>query len=121
MDQRERVYLKEYVEALLAGHERELILRMAAMERALELASSETARRLGELNNLRAEVTSDRGQFLNKEHYELQNREWTTWRDFVSDRLTRIETRSATWIAAIGMFSVVANIVILVLMYRKKP
>jgi hypothetical protein len=106
----DRVYLKEYVEKLLAGHERELVLRMKAMERALDLARDEVSRRLGELNQLRGEVISDREQFVMKTIYQTHWSDLTAWREAVSERITKIETRGVTWMAAIGLFSIIVNI-----------
>jgi hypothetical protein len=105
----DRIYLKEYVERLLAGHERELVLRMAAMEKALDLARLEVDRRLGELNKLRAEVTADREQFVIKALYEVRWSDMNDWRESIADRITKIETRGITWLAAIGVFSALVS------------
>jgi len=112
------VALKEYVEALIAAQEREANLRISYMEKAVEVAKVDVARRLSELNQLRSEVTSDRSQFLQINLYEAHVKETNVWRESVSDRLTRIETRSMTWTAAIGLFFLVVNLA-LAYYYRK--
>lgn len=91
------VDLREYLEKVID-------MKFGAMEEALRLARVDVDRRLAELNQLRSEVTQDRGQFVLKDiHY--------TWKETVEKRLSAIETRAITWTAAIGLFFVVVGLV----------
>lgn len=106
----ERVALREYVERILEEQCLRNQVRLDATDRALELARRELERRLGELNQLRAEVTSDRSQFVQRAIYDHHLSTTNEWRESVSQRLTAIETRSITWTAAIALFFLLVQI-----------
>ena len=112
------VPLKDYLERIIAGHERELTVRLTAMETALALARDDVARRLADLNQLRKEVIEDRDQFVTKAQFEPMMRERDSWREAVSDRITKIETRGNTWTVAIGLFFVVLQIGLMIFLRK---
>jgi len=66
----ETVTLREYIDAILAEREKALGIAFAAQKEALEIASHTLELRLEKLNELRQEVTSDRGNFITREKYE---------------------------------------------------
>lgn len=119
------VSMREYLETLIAAHRRELDVRSAATESAILLAREEVARRLGELNQLRSEVISDREQFVSKLQFEPMMQERDAWRSDMTDkltaineRITKIETRGSTWTLAIGLFFVVLQIALMFLLRK---
>ncbi len=118
-DQNPAVSLREYIEKIIAGHERELAVRLSAMEAALALARDDVARRLADLNQLRREVIEDRDQFVPKNQFEPMMRERDSWRDGISDRVTKIETKGNTWTVAIGVFFVIVQIAMMILFRNK--
>ena len=106
---REMISLRDHVESLLHGIEERIDLRLDAMDKALILGREEVARRLGELNQLRREVETDRSRLLPRETFDTYHAEGTTWRERVEKRLTQIETRAITWGAALAVFVVILN------------
>ena len=112
------VSLKEYLENMIASHHRETQVKHDAMELALRLAREEIARRLTDLNQLRSEVIEDRDQFVTKVEFDPMMRERDAWRESISDRVTKIETRGNTWTVAIGLFFVVLQIALTVFLKR---
>lgn len=111
-DEQHRVHLREYLERLLEERDRHTDARFLAADRAVELARSELARRLTELNQLREEVLSDRSRFVTQSVYDAEMRSREEWRQMVTERLATIESRSITWITALGVVGVVINILI---------
>ena len=119
------VPLREYLETMFAAQQRELDAKHQAMEAAVRLAREEVGRRLGELNQLRSEVIDDRDQFVSKMQFEPMMRERDAWRESVTerinainDRITRIETKGATWTVAIGLFFVLLQIALMIFMRK---
>lgn len=106
------VTLKEHIEALLREKICRLEQRMDAMDEALELATREKDRRLGELNNLRREVMSDRSQFVRSDVYGPRHDQLDAQLATIDKRLTTVETRSAVISAAIGLAVAVAAVVL---------
>jgi hypothetical protein len=80
-------------------------IQFAAHEKALETARSEMERRLAALNELRSEVLTDRNRFLSCDVYN-------EWKSAVDKAITKIETRSATWVTVIGIAFALLQIVI---------
>jgi len=110
---------------MFTAQQRELDAKHQAMESAVRLAREEVGRRLGELNQLRSEVIDDRDQFVSKMQFEPMMRERDAWRESVADRLnaindriTKIETKGATWTVAIGLFFVLLQIALMVFMRK---
>jgi len=117
--------MREYLETLIAAHRREIDVKNQASETAVLLAREEISRRLGELNQLRAEVMADRDQFVSKLQFEPMMQERDAWRSDMSDkltaineRITKIETRGSTWTLAIGLFFVVLQIALMFLLRK---
>jgi hypothetical protein len=86
--------------------------RFSHMDTALTLRTQELERRLEQLNELRKEVTKDRDQFLKKDIYDAKTNFYDNWCSQVSERLTRIETRSVTWTAAVGLIFLIVTVVL---------
>ena len=105
--ERIEVTLKEYMEA-----------KFDAMDKAVSLAVVDIDRRLAELNNLRREVMTDRTSFLAMDVFNATLKEWSIWRESITNRLTVIETRSVTWTAALGIFFIIIQVVIFWLTHK---
>jgi exo-beta-1,3-glucanase (GH17 family) len=74
------------------------------------VASAEVLRgRLESLNQLRNEVTEDRSEFLRKETYDAKTTTYDTWIITVEKRFSTMETRSATWTAAVGVLFLIVQ------------
>lgn len=85
--------LKEHFqERFTAAHERH-DAEVAAMQTALDVYRGEMERRLGELNQLRKEVTDDREQFVRREMYEPAIKEMVKEVNSLADK--HIETAAA--------------------------
>jgi len=67
------VPLREYIERIFDERQKALDVAFKAQEQALRLASNNLELRLEKLNELRNEVTSDRGNFLTRDRYESQH------------------------------------------------
>ena len=64
------VSLKEYIERVFDEKEKALQLAFRAQQEALALASRTLELRLEKLNELRQEVTQDRGNYVTKDKFE---------------------------------------------------
>src|SRR4029077_21241418 len=84
----DRVSLKEYIERVFDEKEKALQLAFRAQQEALALASRTLELRLEKLNELRQEVTQDRGNYLTKNEYDAKH-------TILSDRLSRLENFNA--------------------------
>lgn len=104
-DDEHRVALKEHLERRICEVERRFEIKFEAIEQSIEVTAKDMERRLSDLNQLRAEVTSDRGQFLQREAYSV-------WRDTIEGRLTRMETRSVTRGETFALVLTIAGLVI---------
>ena len=101
------VYLREYFEMMFREREKQLDFRFKAAHDALKTASAELERRLEGLNQLRSEVIKDRELFIKKDIYDTKTAFYDDWCRSVDKSLTKIETRSITWTAAIGIFFII--------------
>jgi hypothetical protein len=117
--------MREYLETLIAAHRREIDVKNESTQTAVLLAKEEVYRRLGELNQLRSEVISDREQFVSKLQFEPMMQERDAWRSDMTDKLTaineriaKIEARGSTWTLAIGLFFVVLQIALMFLLRK---
>jgi len=97
--------LREYIEKIMDEREKHNQL-------ALDLSSRELERRLKELNELRADVIKDRVQFVREDLCRAKVKEMDIWKASVNMSITKIETRSVTWSAAIIMFFVIVQILL---------
>jgi hypothetical protein len=71
----ETVSLREYVDVNFDLRDRALKIQHDAAAQALQLATSTLDRRLDGLNELRSEVTQDRGNFITRVEYEGAEKE----------------------------------------------
>ena len=65
---------RQYLERILEERDRQYDFRYRAQQDALRMAREDMERRLEGLNELRREVTEDRGRFLSVEKYEAERR-----------------------------------------------
>lgn len=101
------------IEALcrkLDEREKQVNIQLDALKEAIITAKSELERRLAGLNELRQEVTSDRSRFVTCEAYDAQKEINTVWRRKVDETITKLETRSITWGAAITLAVILINL-----------
>ena len=78
------VSLRDYIERIFSEREAALNLAFKAQQEALALASRTLELRLEKLNELRQEVTQDRGNYLTKAEYESKHQT-------LIDRIGRLE------------------------------
>lgn len=101
-DQPNSVSLKEYLLAMVAA-QREIVeqqkvfvsLRFDLAERALQLAHTETLRRLDLLNHAHEQARLKEASFVGREVYESQTKENNKWRDEVNAALSTRQGRSS--------------------------
>ena len=86
------VTLREYIEAIMSERDRALTAAFTAQQSALNLATRNLELRLEKLNELRQEVTQDRGEYVKREVYE--------------SRVNIVEKRQA-WMTGVGAALVV--------------
>jgi hypothetical protein len=67
------VPLREYVERIFSERQAALDLAFAAQQEALRVANAAIENRLEKLNELRQEVTQDRGAYLTRTEYEAKH------------------------------------------------
>ena len=65
---------RQYLERILDERDRMYDFRYHSQQEAIRMARQEMERRLEGLNELRREVTEDRGRFLSVEKYEAERR-----------------------------------------------
>lgn len=101
-DQHNSVSLKEHFLAMLAAeHEMAeqqkvfVSLRFNLSERALQLAHTETLRRLDLLNHAHEQARLKEASFVGREVYESQTKENNKWRDEVNAALSTRQGRSS--------------------------
>ncbi len=104
------ITLKEHFIALLEAQQRRVEEHFDMINRALEKSEWELNRRLSALNELRNEVLSDRGQFIQANACKIIHKDIDNWRETISEKITIIETRSLTWTTALVVFFVMVNI-----------
>ena len=84
----DRISLRDYIERIFDEREKALDLAFRSQQEALALASRTLELRLEKLNELRQEVTQDRGNYLTKLEYD-------TKQGTLLDRLGRLENFNA--------------------------
>ncbi len=104
------ITLKEHFIALLQAQQRRVEEHFDMINRALEKSEYELNRRLSALNELRNEVLSDRGQFIQANACKITHKDLDNWRTLMNEKVTIIETRSLTWMAALAVFFILVNI-----------
>lgn len=78
------VPLKDYVDYAISGERESRREQLAQMRLAVDLARDEVNRRLGEMNELRAQINKERADFLGREVFE-------TNRDALEKRIREME------------------------------
>ena len=99
------VTLREYIERILDEREKHGML-------ALELASREIERRLEALNELRSEVIKDRIMLVRVDTYDSKMKDLDAWRKRVDTAITKIDTRSTTWTAALAIAFIIVQLIL---------
>lgn len=121
------VPLRDHVERLLLEHNRYHESEKEASQRALEEALTEVQRRLGELNQLRMEVTTDRSQFVQRVAFEAKldasDKEVRLLRNEIgalSEAMARLAGRQAAYAVMLAIALVVVPL-ILQLVLKQNP
>ncbi len=117
-DQHDSVSLKEYFLALLASNREKADQqhvfvghRFELAEKALQLAHTETLRRLDLLNHAHEQARLKEASFVGREVYESQTKENNKWRDEVNAALSTRQGRSSVTsglAGAVGAFALSA-------------
>jgi hypothetical protein len=107
----DEITLEKFFSRLLEEQDKRMTLRFDALDKALILNRGEMERRLEGMNQLRAEVLSDRGQFTLKGKCDEKHLALIDWQNLVNKKLTVLETRSITWTAAVGLFFLIISFV----------
>ena len=68
------VTVRDYVERIFDEREKALNLAFSAQQQALAIATANLDNRLEKLNELRQEVTTDRGRYLTRDKYEADTK-----------------------------------------------
>ena len=103
---------RTYVERIISDQEKQIDLKLKAAESALVLAKKENEHRLLSLNQYKEAMEKERGEFVKREYFNSVRETNDKWREDVSNRLTTIETRSVTWVAALGIFFLIFQLLI---------
>ena len=104
------ISLHEYFIRLLEEHEKRQDTELAAMDKALTLARGEAEKQYQGLNNLKHEYQAERAQFVSKNEYTLAHEPLRAEVSRLRSQLDRLDSRIATWGAALGVFVVVLQI-----------
>lgn len=127
-----KVSLREYFEAILDEKQKTLDKAFSAQQEALGLASRTLELRLEKLNELRQEVTQDRGNYVTKEQYETKQegleRALTNRIEVNLDRIVALERNQSTttgkglglstaWGIALGLIGGLATIVSMIYLF----
>lgn len=70
----DHVSLREFIERVLDERQKALDVRFISQQEALGLASRTLELRLEKLNELRQEVTTDRGNYITREKYDADQK-----------------------------------------------
>jgi hypothetical protein len=119
MDESGRISDRDHLLAIIAANDRRYTERAAAMDEAIERARTEVDRRLEDLNNLRRQVTDDRGQFLRAETYQAQHSNLEAIVADLGDRVSALEGSrggaNQTWsLVGVGFAGVIAIVAVVV-------
>lgn len=108
------VTLREFIERIMDEREKHLQTRFNNLNSNLEIATKELDKKLLELNNLRKEYsedrTSDQKQYLKQDVYYTKIETIDKWTNDADKKITAIETRHTTWVAAMGLFIIAIEI-----------
>jgi len=104
------VSLHEHFNVLLGKHEELQREQLAAMDKALTLARGEAEKQYQGLNNLKHEYQAERAQFVSKNEYRIAHEALRNEVSLIHSQLDKLDSRIATWGAAIGLFVVLLQI-----------
>jgi uncharacterized protein YhaN len=106
------VNLQYHFERLWMEKDKLIDQRFQASADARLAAKEDTERRLEALNALRESVEKDRSQFVKGETYDVKTKYYDEWCRMMEARMTSVETKIVTWVAAVALFSVIIQIVL---------
>ena len=110
------VHLKEYFEMLFEERQKQMLLRFDSTEKALTISSETLKRDLEHLNQLRSEVTEDRGLLVRLGVFTEFKQDLERWKIQVGKEITKIETRYDTRIKVPTVIAAVAVVVSIISM-----
>jgi hypothetical protein len=105
-----KLYEKKIDEKVI-GINNTINARLDGMDEAVKTKTTELDRRLAELNQLRAEVTLDRTQFVLRETYDDKIRDLDIWKEKVDSDRTILMTQYGNRITVATVISVLSLIV----------
>jgi len=111
MTDEDRIGLREYMEALMAEHEKRQVEQVRATDIAMQLRATELERRL------REEVVQSRSLCQTKELQGVFAHELEAWKRRVEDYMVASTTRTAITTGIVGVLLVAANIVVTVALF----
>jgi hypothetical protein len=85
-----------------------LTVAASAQQRALDLARQDINRRLEGMNELRQQITSERGNFISRAEYEAKHEQ-------VTERLQIIETNQASLLSRLTVVAALAGVAVSVI------
>ena len=110
------VHLKEYFEMLFEERQKQMLLRFDSTEKALTISSETLKRDLEHLNQLRSEVTEDRGLLVRHGVFTEFKQDLERWKIQIGKEITKIETRYDTRIKVPTVIAAVAVVVSIISM-----
>lgn len=85
--------------------------RANALDNALVLAREEVNRRLEGMNELRAQITSERGVYIARAEYEAKHEALAIRSDLNLARIVAIETQNAALASRLAVYATIAGFV----------
>ena len=95
------ITLRDHFERIFEERDKQMVALMSNLDQRLE-----------KLNELRADVTKDREQFVKQETYNIKTTFYDEWCRGVDKEITAMRTRSVTWTAALGVFFILIELAI---------
>jgi hypothetical protein len=77
---------------------------------AVDIARQSIEFRLGEMNNLRAQINMERGQFATRMEFQTRSQAVDDRLNKIEQSLASMQSANLTWIAALGVFFTVVQI-----------
>jgi hypothetical protein len=89
-------------------HLRELVdVRFDAQKEAVELAMVRLNERLGEMNELREQITRERGIYLTRERYDAEHQ-------LLAQRVSALELQNSKWSGSIWMLGAAISALVII-------
>jgi hypothetical protein len=89
--------------------EKQFNLQIDSLRDSIVMAKVELDKRLNNLNELRKEVMEDRSTLVPMTTFNLRREQLDVWKSAVDQAITKLETRSITWGAAIALAVIILN------------